>query len=72
MFPEETPMNFKRMRKRKRLERTWVCVGERVSSGTDSCSACKCSLQWSPTSLAPGTSFVEDSLSLNQKVMVLA
>ena len=42
MFPEETPMNFKRMRKRKRLERIWVCVGERVSSGTDSFSVCKC------------------------------
>ena len=24
MFPEETLMNFKRIRKRKRLERTWV------------------------------------------------
>ena len=72
MFPEETPMNFKRMRKRKRLERIWVCVGERVSSGTDSFSVCKCLLQWSPTFLAPGTGFVEDSFSFNQKVMVLA
>lgn len=41
-------------------------VGERISSGIDSCSVCKCLLQWFPTILAPGTSFLEDSFSTDQ------